>query len=122
MFRYRRKEEGKMNEKQAKQRLYGKLHTEYLSYQKGICGRSPEEVFEKAYEISVMQEIYGNLLDTVPMMNMGQAEQLLAVQNLLSCLYQEWLKTEDSIQEELAAVTEKILKEMDQDAGRRRAG
>lgn len=55
-------------------------------------------------------------------MNEKQSEQLLAVQNLLSCLYQEWLKTEDSIQEELAAVTEKILKEMDQDAGRRMAG
>lgn len=55
-------------------------------------------------------------------MNEKQSEQLLAVQNLLSCLYQEWLKTEDSMQEELAAVTEKILKEMDQDAGRRMAG
>ena len=55
-------------------------------------------------------------------MNEKQSEQLLAVQNLISCLYQEWLKTEDSMQEELAAVTEKILKEMDQDAGRRMAG
>ena len=109
-----------MNEKQVKQRLYGKLHTEYLSYQKDICGRPSEEVFEKAFEISSMQEIYGNLLDSVPTMDMASAEQLLAVQDILSCLYQEWLKTEDLLR--VTAVTEKFLKEMDKDAERRMAG
>ena len=99
-----------------------KLGTEYQSASGQIAAATGATGAELEGLRGVMQEVYGNLLDTVPMMNMGQAEQLLAVQNLLSCLYQEWLKTEDSIQEELAAVTEKILKEMDQDAGRRMAG
>lgn len=107
---------------QLKRKLYAKIHTEYLSYEKEVCGMTPEEVFERAYEISTIQEIYGNLLEIVPKTDYEQARELLSEKNLLFCFYQEWLKTEDSMREELTVMAEQLLTEWKNAAGRRMAG
>ena len=107
---------------QLKRKLYAKIHTEYLSYEKEVCGMAPEEVFERAYEISTIQEIYGNLLEIVPKTDYEQARELLSEKNLLFCFYQEWLKTEDSMREELAVMAEQLLTEWKDAVGKRMAG
>ena len=108
--------------KQLKRKLYAKIHTEYLSYEKEVWGMAPEEVFERAYEISTIQEIYGNLLEIVPKTDYEQARELLSEKNLLFCFYQEWLKTEDSMREELTVMAEQLLTEWKNAVGRRMAG
>lgn len=107
---------------QLKRKLYAKIHTEYLSYEKEVCGMAPEEVFERAYEISTIQEIYGNLLEIVPKTDYEQARNLLSKKNLLFCFYQEWLKTEDSMGEELTVLAEQLLTEMKNATGKKVAG
>ena len=107
---------------QLKRKLYAKIHTENLSYEKEVCGMAPEEVFERAYEISTIQEIYGNLLEIVPKTDYEQARELLSEKNLLFCFYQEWLKTEDSMREELAVMAEQLLTEWKNAVGKRMAG
>lgn len=107
---------------QLKRKLYAKIHTEYLSYEKEVCGMAPEEVFERAYEISTIQEIYRNLLEIVPKTDYEQARELLSEKNLLFCFYQEWLKTEDFMREELTVMAEQLLTEWKNAVGRRMAG
>ena len=107
---------------QLKRKLYAKIHTEYLSYEKEVCGMAPEEVFERAYEISTIQENYGNLLEIVPKTDYEQARELLSEKNLLFCFYQKWLKTEDSMREELAVMAEQLLTEWKNAVGKRMAG
>ncbi len=107
---------------QLKRKLYAKIHTEYLSYEKEVCGMAPEEVFERAYEIATIQEIYGNLLEVVPKTDYGQVRDFLSKKNLLFCFYQEWLKTKDSIREELTVMAEQLLTEWKTAVGRRMAG
>lgn len=107
---------------QLKRKLYAKIHTEYLSYEKEVCGMASEEVFERAYEISTIQEIYGNLLEIVPKTDYEQARELLSEKNLLFCFYQEWLKTEDSMREELTVMAEQLLTEWKNAVGKRMAG
>lgn len=111
-----------MVEERLKRRLYEKIHTEYLSYQKSVCNLASEDVYEKAYEISIIKEIYKNLLEAVPKMDTEQKRRMLSEQSLLVGIYQEWLKVEDSMGEELTVLAEKLLTEWNQVTGGRMAG
>lgn len=100
-----------MTKEQLQRNLYEKIHTEYLSYQKDICAMAPDTVFEKAEEISIMREIYGNLLHSIPEMDTSQLEGLLSRQDLLGMFYQEWNQIEISIGEETSRLVEEFLEE-----------
>lgn len=99
-----------MTKEQLQRNLYEKIHTEYLSYQKEICAMAPDAVFEKAEEISIMREIYENLLHSIPVMDTSHLEGLLYRQGLLGTFYQKWNRLEISIGEETNRLVEEFLK------------
>ena len=99
-----------MTKEQLQRNLYEKIHTEYLSYQKEICAMTPDAVFEKAEEISIMREIYGNLLHSIPVMDTSHLEGLLCRQGLLGTFYQKWNQLENSIGEETDRLVKEFLK------------
>ncbi len=79
------------------ERIYG----EYQAYKASILGLSNGEIFTKCYEIDVMTNFYEILLELVGNLSEEAVSTLLKQRNILTELYQKWLKKADSAYEEL---------------------
>ena len=68
-------------------KLYQKIHTEFLSFEKEMSQLSVDEVFRKASEINQMEVIYEKLLASAPGFSCSQIEKMLEIKDLIRCCY-----------------------------------
>lgn len=78
-----------------KDKLYDKIEKEFKEFTKSLQLLQPNEIIEKAYEIAIKQEL--TYVIQSDLFSDKEIKNLLAVDELLSECYCEWLKNEDSI-------------------------
>ena len=69
-------------------------------------------MFERAYQIDTMLNLYELLIELSQKMEPEELKTLLVFPNLLAFLYDRWLKEEDSHMEELQCSLEKNVEEL----------
>lgn len=77
------------------------ISTEISRFKEDMLKKRPEEIYSQACRIEHMNTIHGLLQEMSREMGDAELEELAAFPGLLAFLYGEWLKTEDSLTEEL---------------------
>lgn len=105
------------NKEALNQRLADKVQRELSAFREETLGKSPQEIYDAAYQIVTKTEIAECL--SKPDYSPQAARAMMKSPNLLQEIYDEWLSTDDSHMEELSQTitdfkdymvkTEKIL-------------
>ena len=85
---------------------------ENAQFKKRMLKQSAEVLFERAYQIDTMLNLYELLVEMSQKMELEVLKILLVFPNLLAFLYDRWLKEEDSHIEELQGSLEKNVSEL----------
>ena len=84
-----------------------KIGLENSRFKKRMLKQSAEVLFERAYQIDTMLNLYELLMEMSQKMEPDVLKILLVFPNLLAFLYDRWLKVKDSHIEELQDALEK---------------
>ena len=82
------------------QLLCVKLDIEMSVFKRNILQLDKEKIYEKAYEIDSMINLYELLSDRSQEVEEETLKKMLLFQNLLTFFYERWLKVEDDIMED----------------------
>ena len=81
--------------------VFDKIEDAYYEFKEEMLKKDPEEIFEKAYKISIITEIFDLLFDSYEF-TPHEAEIVLEFKgNILEQVYDEWLKYDNGIREDL---------------------
>ena len=89
-----------------------KIGLENARFKKKMLKQSAEVLFERAYQIDTMLNLYELLMEMSQKMELEVLKTLLVFPNLLAFLYERWIKEEDSHMEELQSSLEKNVGEL----------
>lgn len=89
-----------------------KIGLENTCFKKKMLKQGVEVLFERAYQIDTMLNLYELLIEMSQKMELEVLKTLLVFPNLLAFLYDRWLKEEDSHMEELQCSLEKNVEEL----------
>ena len=89
-----------------------KIGLENARFKQRMLKQSAEVLFERAYQIDTMLNLYELLMEMSQKMEPEALKTLLVFPNLLAFLYDRWLKEEDSHIEELQCSLEKNVGEL----------
>ena len=89
-----------------------KIGLENARFKKKMLKKSAEVLFERAYQIDTMLNLYELLMEMSQKMELEVLKTLLVFPNLLAFLYDRWIKEEDSHMEELQCSIEKNVEEL----------
>lgn len=78
-----------------------KINVEYQKFKKEQLELSVEEIYGNAYSIQFYMCIYESLLELSQKLSEDVLATLVTFPNLLTYLFERWLKVEDSLDEEL---------------------
>ena len=85
--------------------VFDKIEDAYNEFKEEMLKEDPEEIFEKAYKISIITEIFDVLFDAY---EFSPHEIVLEFKgNILEQFYDEWLKHEDGFRSEIAECIDK---------------
>lgn len=90
-----------MEQEELQELFCAKIALEYGRFRCDVLAGSPEEIYGKAYQIDSVINIYEQLLEMSQQMEKRVVVKLLLFPHLLTFLYMEWLKKEDSLETEL---------------------
>lgn len=101
------KKKGKLNMEKLNIELNKKLNDEFETYKKKVIKKSPEEIINTAYELTVKEEIK----DLLTFMNLDDREvkMLLKENNLLDYFYEDWLDTDVPLSDSIEMTIEDSL-------------
>ena len=81
--------------------VFDKIEDAYNEFKEEMLKKDPEEIFEKAYKISIITEIFDILFDSYEF-TPHEAEIVLEFKgNILEQVYDEWLKTDNGIRDNM---------------------
>lgn len=89
-----------------------KIGLENARFKQRMLKQSAEVLFERAYQIDTMLNLYELLMEMSQKMELEVLKILLVFPNLLAFLYDRWIKEEDSHMEELQCSIEKNVEEL----------
>lgn len=89
-----------------------KIGLENTCFKKKMLKQGVEVLFERAYQIDTMLNLYELLIEMSQKMELEVLKTLLVFPNLLAFLYDRWLKEEDTHIEELQCSLEKNVGEL----------
>ena len=78
-----------------------KISMELKWFKLAVLGKKPYEIYDMAYEIDTMINIYEILFAMSENMDMETLQSLLTVSRVIAFLYEQWLKKEDSRMDEM---------------------
>jgi len=99
-------------EKELRELFCVKIGLENALFKKRMLKQSAEVLFERAYQIDTMINLYELLMEMSQKMEPDVLKILLVFPNLLAFLYDRWLKVKDSHIEELQDALEKNVGEL----------
>ena len=99
-------------EKELRELFCVKIGLENALFKKRMLKQGVEVLFERAYQIDTMLNLYELLIEMSQKMELEVLKTLLVFPNLLAFLYDRWLKEEDSHMEELQCSLEKNVEEL----------
>lgn len=89
--------------------VFDKIEDAYNEFKEEMLKEDPEEIFEKAYKISIITEIFDVLFDAYEF-SPYEAETVLEFKgNILELFYDEWLKHEDGFRTEITECIDKTF-------------
>lgn len=80
-----------------------KVNAEYKQFKLKQLQRPVEEVYNNSYEINIYTCLFETILEMSQMLSEKQLVNLINTPDLLAFLYENWLRVEDSAQDELEA-------------------
>ncbi len=83
------------------QMLYDRIDDEYQDYRESVLGLQNDQIFSRSYEIDMITSFYGIMKDCILHISEDVIEGLLESENILLELYEDWLKVDDGLYEEL---------------------
>lgn len=89
-----------------------KIGLENARFKNKMLKQSANVLFERAYQIDTMLNLYELLMEMSQRMEAEVLKTLLVFPNLLAFLYDRWIKAEDSHIEELQCSLEKNVDEL----------
>ncbi len=89
-----------------------KIGLENSWFKKKMLKQSAEVLFERAYQIDTMINLYELLMEMSQKMEIEVLKTLLVFPNLLAFLYDRWLKEEDTHIEELQDALDRNVQEI----------
>ena len=99
-------------EKELRELFCVKIGLENTCFKKKMLKQSAEVLFERAYQIDTMINLYELLMEMSQNMEPEALKTLLVFPNLLAFLYDRWIKEADSHMEELQCSLEKNVEEL----------
>lgn len=96
-----------------RERFCEKVNTEYTDFRERMLQREKAEIYAAAYRIDVWKNLCKILCRLSEQYPEEVLEKLLPQPNLMECLYECWLKIEDSAYEELVQLVEKEIEEFE---------
>lgn len=99
-------------EKELRELFCVKIGLENTCFKKKMLKQSAEVLFERAYQIDTMINLYELLMEMSQKMEPEALKILLVFPNLLAFLYDRWIKEADSHMEELQGSLEKNVEEL----------
>lgn len=89
--------------------VFDKIEDAYNKFKEEMLKKDPEEIFEKACKISIITEIFDILFDFYEF-SPHEAEIVLGFKgNILEQVYDEWLKSDNGIREDLESSIKRTL-------------
>ena len=89
--------------------VFDKIEGAYNEFKEEMLKKDPEEIFEKAYKISIITEIFDILFDSYEF-TPHEAEIVLEFKgNILEQVYDEWLKSDNGIREDVEQSIDKTF-------------
>ena len=95
-----------------RERFCEKVCGEYTEFGERMLQREKTEIYAAAYRIDVWTNLCKILCLLSEQYPESVLEKLLPQPNLLECLYERWLKIEDSVYNELMQLVEKEIEEI----------
>ena len=90
-------------------RVYQKVDNDFNEFEKDILTKSAKEIYDKAYKISYISELY-EFLRGVYHFTAEEVKIILAFKgNILEQIYEEWIYGDYSIREEFDYVIDSAL-------------
>lgn len=99
-------------EKELRELFCVKIGLENTCFKKKMLKQSAEVLFERAYQIDTMINLYELLMEMSQKMEPEALKTLLVFPNLLAFLYDRWIKEADSHMEELQCSVVKNVEEL----------
>ena len=89
--------------------VFDKIEDAYNEFKEEMLKKNPEEIFEKAYKISIITEIFDILFVSYEF-TPHEAEIVLEFKgNILEQVYDEWLKSDNGIREDVEQSVDKTF-------------
>ena len=101
-----------MNQELTEKLFTMKILLELTTFKLHMLQCRPQEIFASAYEIDTMLCIYEILEELYEEEEDLDLERLIAVPELLTFLYDQWIETENYRKEELYAFVEKAVQDL----------
>lgn len=95
-----------------------KISMELSRYKQKMLRQEPEYIFQRAYQIDSIINIYELLLEISQKAEEEALKVMLVFPNLLVFFYRRWMKQEDSAAEELKEGLEKSIAELKEAYGK----
>ena len=90
-------------------RVYQKIENDFKKFENEMLSMSAEEIYEKAYKISYISELYDFLLDAYEF-TAKEVKTILAFKgNILEQMYEEWIYGDYSTREEYDCIIDPAL-------------
>ena len=90
-------------------RVYQKIENDFKKFEDEMLSMSAEEIYEKAYKISYISELYDFLLDAYEF-TVKEVKTILAFKgNILEQMYEEWIYGDYSTREEYDCIIDSAL-------------
>lgn len=105
-----------MREYCIKEHFLDRLYGEYQAYKASVLGCPNDEIFGRCYEIDAMVNLYEILAEKADGLPEHVLEKLLQRRNILTELYELWLKKDDSAYSELVSHVEDEIETMTEEA------
>lgn len=96
--------------------VFDKIEDAYNEFKEEMLKEDPEEIFEKAYKISIITEIFDVLFDAYEFSPYETEIVLEFKGNILEQVYDKWLKHEDGFRTEITESIDKTFTSLHQAA------
>ena len=90
-------------------RVYQKIENDFKKFEDEMLSMSAEEIYEKAYKISYIKELYDFLIEEYELSEKDVKTILTFKGNILEQMYEEWIYGDYSTREEYDCIIDSAL-------------
>ena len=90
-------------------RVYQKIENDFKKFEDEMLSMSAEEIYEKAYKISYIKELYDFLIEEYELSEKDVKTILTYKGNILEQMYEEWIYGDYSTREEYDCIIDSAL-------------